>query len=70
MSSGDLDAMRVSIELARGCDPARVLGALGASIKHSFEISAELVLLEPGTLAHEFESSVKAPRFAADAGVE
>ncbi len=63
VSTGGLDVMCVSVELARGCDTARVLGALGGSIKHGFEISAELVLLEPGTLAREFEASVKAPRF-------
>ena len=63
VNGGDLDGMRVSIELARGCDSERVVAGLGASIKHAFEISAELVLLEPGTLAREFESSVKAPRF-------
>ena len=55
--------MRVSIELARGSDAGRVVGALGPAIKRGFEVTAELVVLEPGTLAREFESSVKAPRF-------
>ena len=64
LASGDLDVMRVSIELARGCDAARVVGELGVSIKQRFELSAELVPLETGMLAREFEASVKAPRFA------
>lgn len=64
LSVGDLDCMRVSIELARGSDAGRVVGALLPAIKRGFEVTAELVVLEPGTLAREFESSVKAPRFA------
>ena len=64
LNADDLDTMRVSIELARGCDAAQVVSELGRSIKRSFEINAEVVLLEAGTLAREFEASVKAPRFA------
>ena len=63
VSVDDLDGMRVSIELARGSDAGRVVGALVASIKRSFEITVNVVVLEAGTLAREFESSVKAPRF-------
>ncbi|MEO8079435.1 MAG: AMP-binding protein [Caldimonas sp.] len=58
-----LDAMRVSIELARGAEAGQVTSALVPSIKRTFEITAEVVVLETGTLAREFESSVKAPRF-------
>ena len=31
--------------------------------KETFELSPDIVILEPGVLAGEFESSVKAPRF-------
>lgn len=64
LSVGDLDSMRVSIELARGSDADGAVGALGPAIKRAFEVTAELVVLAPGTLAREFEASVKAPRFA------
>ena len=31
--------------------------------KAAFEVTPEVVVLETGTLAREFESSIKAPRF-------
>jgi phenylacetate-CoA ligase len=64
LSVRDLDCLRVSVELARGSDAERAARELGESIKRTFELSAELLLLDTGTLAREFESSVKAPRFA------
>ncbi len=64
VSLGELDAMRVSIELARGAGAVSAIGELGLAIKRQFELTAEVVLLEAGTLAREFEASVKAPRFA------
>ncbi len=36
---------------------------LGAATKATFEVTPEVVVLERGTLAREFEASVKAPRF-------
>lgn len=58
------DVLRVSIEVKRGADPAAVAAALGQGIKRTFEVTSEVMILETGTLAREFESSVKAPRFA------
>ncbi|MDP6342867.1 MAG: AMP-binding protein [Alphaproteobacteria bacterium] len=63
VNQGDLDQLRLSIEVARGADGAALTAALAAGIKRSFEVSPEVVVLERGTLAREFESSIKAPRF-------
>ncbi|HSD44418.1 MAG TPA: AMP-binding protein [Burkholderiales bacterium] len=64
VSTGDLDQLRVSIEVKRGAEPAAVAAALARAVKQSFEVTPEVIVLETGTLAREFESSVKAPRFA------
>lgn len=60
---GDLDQLRLSIELRRGADADRVTRGFVQSVKETFEVTPELVVLESGTLAREFESSIKAPRF-------
>lgn len=60
----DRDCMRLCVELARGADAAAASAALVESVKNTFEVTPEIVQLAPGTLAKEFESSVKAPRFA------
>lgn len=59
-----VDAMRVSVELARDAGRDGAVDALVVSIKRRFELTAEVVLLAAGTLAREFEASVKAPRFS------
>lgn len=58
----DLDELRVSIEVRRQTDPAAAVAEVEREIKRMFEISPQVVTLEIGTLAKEFESSVKAPR--------
>jgi phenylacetate-CoA ligase len=63
VATGDLDQLRVSFEAKRGADALALNDALAARIKKVFEVTPELVLLEPGTLAREFEGAVKAPRF-------
>ena len=60
----DLDVLRVSVELARGADATAGARSLAGAVKRTFEITPEVVVLATGTLAREFESSVKAPRFA------
>lgn len=64
VSGGDLEQLRLSIELRRGADTRGVCAAMIRAVKETFEVTPELVVLETGTLAREFESSVKAPRFA------
>lgn len=61
--SDGVDAMRLSIEFRRGIDSAAAARVLGERVKGIFEVTPALVLLEPGTLAREFETAVKAPRF-------
>jgi phenylacetate-CoA ligase len=62
LTRGDQDVLRLSVELKRGVDQTRACEQIERDIKNTFEISAEIVLLELGTLAKEFESSIKAPR--------
>ena len=63
MATGDLDQLRVSFEPKRGADAALLSAALMTRIKITFEVTPELVILDSGTLAREFEGAVKAPRF-------
>jgi phenylacetate-CoA ligase len=58
----DQDALRVSVETARGADCEAAMRQVSAEIKRVFEISPQVLRLEPGTLAAEFESGIKAPR--------
>jgi phenylacetate-CoA ligase len=58
----DLELLRVFVELKRDADVSLTLSAVKSDIKRVFEITAEVVPLERGTLAKEFEASVKAPR--------
>jgi phenylacetate-CoA ligase len=51
------------VELRRDANAQAVLAGLIEGVKGTFEVTPELILLETGTLAKEFESSVKAPRF-------
>jgi phenylacetate-CoA ligase len=64
VGTGGLDQLRVSIEVKRGAAPPAVAAALAQAVKRVFEVTPEIVVLETGTVAREFESSVKAPRFA------
>ncbi len=63
VTAGANDRLRVSIEVRRGANAEAVTRELTRGVKETFEVSPELVILETGTLAREFESSVKAPRF-------
>ena len=58
-----LEHLRVSVEPRRGADIEAMRADLGRRIKATFELSPDIVILEPGMLAREFEASVKAPRF-------
>jgi phenylacetate-CoA ligase len=60
LASGDV--LRVSVEIKRGVDPGTAVADLRREIKRVFELNAEIVTLELGTLAKEFEGSIKAPR--------
>jgi phenylacetate-CoA ligase len=64
VATGGLDELRVLIEIARGAEAGAVAAALGQAIKAKFEISPRIEVQPLGTIAADFEKSVKAPRFA------
>ncbi|HYL87984.1 MAG TPA: AMP-binding protein [Burkholderiales bacterium] len=63
MNEGDNDFLRLSIEVRLGADGAGVAKALAARMREKFELVPQVVVLETGTLAREFEANVKAARF-------
>lgn len=63
INQGGLDEFVLSIEVARGADTSRIASRVSESTKAKFELNPSVVVLERGTLAREFESAVKAPRF-------
>jgi phenylacetate-CoA ligase len=60
----DLEAMVLSVEVRRGVNAAAVVGALKAAVRNQFELTPQIVVVETGSLAKEFETSVKMPRFS------
>lgn len=62
LAAGDQDQLRVSIELARGADADAAVTRLRTEVKRAFEVTPDVVVLEPGALAREFEATVKAMR--------
>ncbi len=63
LTENDLDTLRVSVELIRAADWREIAERIGEATKNTFEVRPDVALLERGTLAAEFEGSVKAPRF-------
>jgi phenylacetate-CoA ligase len=57
------DHLRLLVEVRRGAEAEAVAQGLVAAVKRKFEQTCEVVILAAGTLAQEFEKSVKAPRF-------
>jgi phenylacetate-CoA ligase len=57
------EAMRLLIEVKRGANEGEISGAVEALIKRTFEVTPEVEVMPIGTLAAEFEGSIKAPRF-------
>jgi len=58
------DGFALSIEVRPGADVDAVRQKIAETTKHTFEVTPDVSVLTLGTLAKEFESSVKAPRFA------
>jgi phenylacetate-CoA ligase len=63
VNEGGNDILRVCIEIRRGVDGKSLVGTLAGKIKETFELAPQVVVLETGTLAREFEANVKAARF-------
>jgi phenylacetate-CoA ligase len=61
--SDALETLKVLIEIRRGADPDEVAQGIAERVKQSFEISPIVEVLEVGSLAKQFEASIKAPRF-------
>jgi phenylacetate-CoA ligase len=63
VNEGGNDILRLSIEVRRGTDDKAIAARLKTEIKEKFELLPDVVTLETGTLAREFEANVKAARF-------
>src|SRR3954466_9246391 len=63
MNEGDNDVLRISIECRRGADGTAICRVIAEEMKSRFELLPQVVVLETGTLAKEFEASIKASRF-------
>ena len=62
--AGGVDVFKLAIETRRGEDGTAAARALREQVKQKFEVTPEVELLPAGSLAREFESAIKAPRFA------
>ena len=62
------DLLKISVEIRRGSDQSVVADEISKATKVTFEVTPEIEFLPVGTLAQEFESSVKAPRFVDSRG--
>ena len=63
LNEGGNDVLRLSIECRRGVDGNSICRVIADEVKSKFELAPQVVLLETGTLAKEFEANVKAARF-------
>lgn len=57
------EGLTVLIELKGSADELAVCSAVTGSVKQTFEVTPSVQVLKRGTLAAEFERSLKAPRF-------
>ena len=60
----DLEAMVLSVEVRRGVDATAMVEALTSAVRNQFEVTPRIAVVETGSLAKEFEASVKMPRFS------
>jgi phenylacetate-CoA ligase len=63
INEGDNDCLRLCVELRRGVKAQAFAETLKKSFRNTFELVPEVVVLETGTLAREFEANIKASRF-------
>ncbi|MEQ8699960.1 MAG: hypothetical protein RLT05_25800, partial [Bauldia litoralis] len=59
----DREVLHIAMEVPREADAAAAIEEIAAAVRGTFEVRPEVEVLETGTLAREFEASVKAPRF-------
>jgi phenylacetate-CoA ligase len=58
-----LDILRLFIEPKQGVDVDALRQGIRADVLKSFEVAAEIMFLDRGTIGREFEASIKAARF-------
>ena len=63
ITNRDIETLRISIEVLHSGNPEALTAQITEGIKNKFEVSPAVEVLARGTLAKEFENSVKAPRF-------
>ncbi|MGE4012453.1 MAG: phenylacetate--CoA ligase family protein [Alphaproteobacteria bacterium] len=64
LTANDREILKVSIEVKRGAAEAATAARVTEEVRRVFEVRPDVIVMPIGTLAKEFESSVKAPRFA------
>ena len=62
-TNSDIETLTISIEVLHSGNPETLTARIAEGIKNKFEVSPAVEILARGTLAKEFENSVKAPRF-------
>src|SRR5204863_4418773 len=63
LNDGGNDVLRLSIEVRRGCDGQAMCRTIAEEMKSKFQLAPQVVVLQTGTLAKEFEANIKASRF-------
>jgi phenylacetate-CoA ligase len=63
VNDGGLDMLIIGVEVGRNASADEFAPRLARIMKDRFEISARIVIHPAGTIAREFENSVKPPRF-------
>ena len=63
IATDGLDELVVSVEIQQNTETETLIQNLSAEIRRVFEIRSVIKQMTAGTLAQEFEASVKAPRF-------
>jgi phenylacetate-CoA ligase len=63
LNEGDNDILRICIEVRSGFDREQTAARVARETREKFELLPQIVILESGTLAREFEANVKAARF-------
>jgi phenylacetate-CoA ligase len=63
LHEGGNDFLKLSIEIRRGANPEVLVKTLAAKVRETFELVPQVLVLEAGTLAREFEANIKAARF-------
>ena len=63
LNEGGNDFLKLSIEIRRGANPEVLVKTLAAKVRETFELVPQVMVLEAGTLAREFEANIKAARF-------